>query len=492
MPRPNFLLFMPDQLRADAVGCYGNPAASTPSLDALAARGVRCTDAWSQHSVCGPSRVSIMTSWYPHVSGHRTLDNLLKPWEPNLCALLKEAGYTVAIAGNRGDVFAPGVTEQSSDFCGWIRPPSPEAIGRRYTPAYPEGHRLFRAMYFGSGGDELLFDGDEATIQTAETWLEEGAPGDRPWALWVPLLFPHPPFTVEEPWFSMHDRADMPEPVPVPASGKPEFMAAYREVYGWGDLTTDDLREVKATYYGMVSRVDDQLGRLVSVLERTGAFEQTVVVVFTDHGEYLGDFGLVEKWPSGLDRCLLQNPLVFAGGGLPEGVTFDQPVEMVDLMPTLCAMGEAEVRHTHFGRSLLTALERPSDTHRAFACAEGGFRVSDRDLLETAGWIYEPKAALQRTRPELVGTAMVVRTPEHTYVHRRYESDELYDRRNDPSETVNLIDRAETNELAASLRDTLFGWLADTSDVIPWNADPRFPEIPQGWRSGDDEEAGTV
>ena len=151
----------------------------------------------------------------------------------------------------------------------------------------------------------------------------------------MPLLFPHPPFAVEEPWFSLHDRASMPDPVPPAGPGKPGFMAACRAAYGWDDLTPDDFREIAATYHGMVSRVDDQLGRLLGAVERIGATENTTVVTFTDHGEYLGDFGLVEKWPSGLDPCLLWNPLIVAGGGLPEGVTVDDPVEMVDLLPTL-------------------------------------------------------------------------------------------------------------------------------------------------------------
>ncbi len=483
MSRPNFLLFMPDQLRADALGCFGSPVASTPSFDALAARGVRCTDAWSQHSVCGPSRVSIMTGWYPHVHGHRTLDNLLKPWEPNLLSILRRAGYHVAIAGNRGDVFAPGGTEASSDFCGWLEPPSPEASHRRYRATHPEGHRLYRAMYFGSGGSEALFDSDEATIRTAERWLLEGAPSDRPWVLWVPLLFPHPPFTVEEPWFSLHDRASMPDPIPVADAGKPRFMAAYREAYGWDDLSLDDLHEVMATYHGMVSRVDDQLGRLSSTIEAIGATQQTVTIAFTDHGEYLGDFGLVEKWPSGLDPCLLKNPLILAGGGLPEGVTFDQPVELVDLLPTLCELADAPVSHTHFGMSLLPALRAPhAVTHRSFACAEGGFRASDRELAAGGGWIYKTKTELQRAQPELAGTALVLRTTTHTYVHRRYEDDELYDRVSDPAETINLIGGPGRAEVASTLRQQLLGWLADTSDVTPWTPDPRFPEIPHGWR----------
>ena len=179
---------------------------------------------------------------------------------------------------------------------------------------------------------------------------------------------------------------------------------------------------------------------------------------------------------------MLRNPLVLAGAGLPEGVVLDQPVEMIDLFATLLELAEAEVRHTHFGRSLLPVVEDPSVEHRAFACADGGFRTSDAHLLETAGWIYEKKARLQRERPELVGLASVLRTPTLTYVYRRYESDELYDRVGDPAETTNLVDEPEHADRARELRDLLLDWQMETADVIPWDADPRFPDIPHGWR----------
>ena len=191
MPRPNLLLFTPDQLRADALGCFGNPVAYTPNFDALARRGTRFHSAWSQHSVCGPSRVSIMTGLYPHTAGHRTLDHLLKPWEPNLLRCLKDGGYDVAVPGNRGDVFAPGVTEASTDFCGNLVEPTwgwgDLAIG------VDEDHPLYRGFWFGRQGGEPRLDGDEATVQTAIRWLEERS-DDRPWAMWVPLFAPHPPF----------------------------------------------------------------------------------------------------------------------------------------------------------------------------------------------------------------------------------------------------------------------------------------------------------
>lgn len=173
--RPNLVLFMPDQLRADTVGCFGNAVVQTPAVDALAARGTRFTSAWGQHSVCGPSRVSMMTGWYPHTAGHRTLDNLIKPWEPNLLRQLKGAGYHVAVAGNRGDVFAPGVTEESSDFCGLLVQPDMDALGALYTADHPDGHRMHRGFYFGRAGEEPLLDADEAVVRTAEQWLVEGA-----------------------------------------------------------------------------------------------------------------------------------------------------------------------------------------------------------------------------------------------------------------------------------------------------------------------------
>lgn len=485
-PRPNIVLFMPDQLRADAVGCFGSPIARTPHLDALAARGVRFDDAWSQHPVCGPSRVSIMSGWYPHVHGHRTLDNLLELHEPNLLRILRDAGYHVAIAGNRGDVFAPGVTEASTDFCGYLTRPDDEAVAAYFTSPHPDDHRLTRGMSFGRAGNgETVLDVDEAAIRTAEQWLAEGAPTDQPWLLWVPLIYPHPPFIVDEPWFSMHARADMPDPIPPEAAaGKAGFMRAHRDIYGWHDLTHDDLAEIAAVYHGMVSRVDDQLGRVLAAVDRIGATDTTLVGFFTDHGEYLGDYGLIEKWPSGLDPSLLRNPLILAGAGLPEGLVIDQPVEMIDLLPTLVDAAESEVRHTHFGRSLLPVIDDPTRHHRSFACAEGGFRPGDRHLMEqTSTGIYEPKSRLQREQPELVGTAMVLRTSTHTYVHRRHEGDEFYDRRADPQETINLLTSAgEPPPEAAAMRDQLFGWLADTTDVIPWERHPRFPKIPHGWR----------
>lgn len=468
---------MPDQLRADTVGCFGNTAIQTPNIDALAARGTRFENAFVNHPVCGPSRVNLMTGWYPHTRGHQTLTHLVQPHEPNLLQYLKDGGYHVAWAGARGDVFAPGVTERSTHFCGWTTPPARKQMSMG--PQYPESSARYDAFYHGKrSGAATWLDFDEAATRTALDWLEAAPRG--PWCLWVPLIFPHLPFEVEDPWYSLYSSSDLPPRLAHDGHGKPMFHQGIRDKLGTDRLSEVDWLEIRRVYYGMISRVDWQLGRIMQQLEQMAAIDDTLVLFFTDHGEYLGDFGLIEKWPSGLDRCLVQNPLIAAGPGIRSGVVARTFAEMVDIMPTLLEYAGVEPTHTHFGRSLAPALADPEQIVRPCAFSEGGFRLGDTDLLERAGGEYAKKAALQHENPRLVGKAISMRDTDFTYVCRLYENDELYDRRTDPDETNNLIARDDLQPLAQTMRAAILDWMFETSDVIPWQTDPRFPKIPNG------------
>ncbi|MEO0492203.1 MAG: sulfatase-like hydrolase/transferase [Actinomycetota bacterium] len=469
MTRPNLLLFMPDQLRADAVGAFGNPLVQTPNIDALAARGTRFANAYAQHSVCSQSRISMFTGWYPHVAGHRTLSHLLQPWEPNVFTTLREGGYHVALAGARGDMMGIGVTEASSDRFGFTRRPDPR--GLLHAGPFAEDHKWFFAFYHGRQEAEPN-DFDAATVATAIDWLTDGLP--EPWCLFVPLLFPHPPFTAAEPWFSLHDRATVPSPVQTDRSRRPRFMQAIHDRYGLDRLDDDDWRELIATYWGMTSRVDDQLGRVLDAVDRAGVAERTVTFFFTDHGDYLGDYGLVEKWMAGLDDCLVRNPLIVHDPRAGSGVA-DSFAELVDLTPTLLELAEVEPTHTHFGRSLVPLLHNASLPHRDAAFSEGGFLVEEEPLLEAgAKGHYKHKQDLQHEDPSLTGRAISVRTERWAYTERLYEGPELFDRVDDPRETVNLAGSPDTVEVERELRDRVFRWLFETSDVIPWSADPRM------------------
>jgi arylsulfatase A-like enzyme len=223
----------------------------------------------------------------------------------------------------------------------------------------------------------------------------------------------------------------------------------------------------------MTSRVDDQLGRVLAAVDAAGQRNRTVTFHFTDHGEYLGDFGLVEKWPSGLDDCLLHNPLIVHDPNAPSAVA-SALVELIDLTPTLLEYAELDAGHTHFGRSFQHLVDDPTGPHRAAVFSEGGFLASEAALLEPdSGGHDRHKRDIQRECPELVAKAAAVRTTGWTYIERLEEGDELYDRCHDPHETANVVADPALADVVAEHRDLIMRWALETSDVFPWTPDPR-------------------
>lgn len=141
-------------------------------------------------------------------------------------------------------------------------------------------------------------DYHEAVVPSAIKWLES-PPDDKLWVLFMPLI-PHCLFQVEEPCFSMYGRSDPCVTKPFPKAEdkigyEPRYMKAIREQYGTGRAAEETWQEIRATYYGMISRLDDQFGRVLKRVEEFGIWKDTITMFFTDHGEYLGDYGLIEK-----------------------------------------------------------------------------------------------------------------------------------------------------------------------------------------------------
>ncbi|KAJ9154768.1 Arylsulfatase [Pleurostoma richardsiae] len=487
--KPNFIIFMPDQLRYDSLGCCGNKTVKTPNIDALASRGTRFANCFVQASVCAQSRCSIFTGNYPHVAGHRSLESLIKPWEPNLLRSLREqGGYHVACLAPRGDTFAPTVTELSVDEYGFLETPEfvPKFGGGGGGKGAREKEDIWgRLFYRGLRNAGEAADYDDAVVRSALKWLER-PPKDKPWVLFMPLIFPHCPFQVEEPYFSMYDRGSMPAPSSKDdkTGYEPRYMSVLRDQYGTHRATPEIWAEVTATYFGMISRLDDQLGRIVAKTQELGYWDSTVTLFFTDHGEYLGDHGLIEKWPSGLSDCLTREPLIVAGAGLPEGVVYDEMTEMVDLLPTVLQMAGIGEHFPHCGTSLCDILVSGGKTesgqvmkHREFAFTEGGFLLSEEPLLEQAPYPYDIKAALQHTDTALVGKAISIRDKRWTYIYRLYEPPELYDREKDPQELHNLAGAEQHAAERSRLESSVLRWMVESSDFLPYKKDPRFPEV---------------
>ncbi|KAL6232587.1 alkaline-phosphatase-like protein [Aspergillus navahoensis] len=357
--RPIYVIFMPDQLRYDSLGCTTNGRAGikTPSIDSFRHRATLFTNCFAQASVCSQSRCSMFTGCYPHVSGHRLLGNLIKP----------------------GDTFAPTVTELSVTEYDFLETPSLRST------------------------NEAL-DYDEAVVWSAMEWLECPI-SDKPW--------------VEEPFFSMYDRSQITWVISKPEKKtgyEPRYMKFIRESYGTDRATGDMWREIKAIYYGMITRLDDQFGRILAKLDDLGLWKDTVTMFFTDHGEYLGDHGLIEKLPFGLSEALVREPLIIGGAGLPEGNTVNAMAEMADL-----------------------------------------FLKSEEPLLEQAPYPYDIKASLQHGDTTLVDKAISLGVERYAYIYRLYEPAELYDRAADPHEMHNLA--------------------SESGGFLPWQKDNRFPQV---------------
>ncbi|KAE8360746.1 alkaline-phosphatase-like protein [Aspergillus caelatus] len=481
--KPNLVIFMPDQLRYDSLSCTSTPKTTflkTPNISSFASRGTIFTNCFTQASVCSQSRCSMFTGTYPHVSGHRSLENLIKPWEPNLFRSLKENGYHVACLAPRGDTFAPTVTELSVDEYGFLETPEfvPRFSGDKANDSKDESiwGRLF---YKGLRNAAEASDYDDAVVRSALRWLE-CPPQDKPWVLFMPLIFPHCPFQVEEPYFSLYDRDIIPEPGAAPGEKtgyEPRYMQVIRERYGTGRATGEIWQELKATYYGMISRLDDQFGRVVGRLDELGLWDDTITMFFTDHGEYLGDHGLIEKWPSGLSDSLVHEPLIIAGRGLPQGQVYTGMAEMVDLVPTVLELCGIPEQFPHNGRSLVPVLRDPSLGHKEYAFSEGGFLTAEEPLLEQAPYPYDIKAALQHEDTTLVGKAVSIRSLEWTFVYRLYEPAELYHRQRDPEEMHNLAAEPKYVPVARMLEAEVLRWLFESSDFLPWTKDTRFPEV---------------
>lgn len=239
-----------------------------------------------------------------------------------------------------------------------------------------------------------------------------------------------------------------------------------------------------ATYYGMISRLDDQFGRVVNKTKELGYWNNTVTLMFTDHGEYLGDHGMIEKWPSGLSDSLTHEPLIIGGAGLPEGVVYDEMTEMVDLLPSMLQMAGVGEHFPHCGKSMTDIIvsggkdnEGKVVPHKEFAFSEGGFLLSEEPLLEQAPYPYDIKAGLQHSDTAAVGKAISIRDKEWTYIYRLYEPPELYDRRNDPHELHNLADVPEHAAVRTRLEANVLRRMVESSDFLPFQKDPRFPEV---------------
>jgi len=492
-PLPHILIFNPDQWRGDVLGHLGNPAAVTPNLDALVeTEAVSFSSAYCQNPVCTPSRCSFMTGWYPHVRGHRTMFHMLQPDEPMLLRDLKNAGYFVWWGG-KNDVI-PG-QNGFEDYCNVkyqvpADPNRPKFGNLHSSNAWrgPANGEKYYSFYYGEieipAGEPYAYDDDWAMIEGAID-LIHNAPPDQPLCIYLPLGYPHPPFAVEDPWYSMIDRAALPARIPTPKNweGFPSILGGIFErqnLQGWNE---GQWRELLATYYAQCARVDTQFGMIVEALKSTGIFGDTAIFFFADHGEFAGNYGLVEKTQNTFQDCLTRVPLVIKppqGFPISPGVR-DSLVELVDFRATVEDLVGLSPGYTHFGRSLLPLMKAESPEIRESVFCEGGRTHGETHCMELESasnheptGLYWPRLGLQASEGPEHTKAVMCRTKTHKYVRRLYEKDELYDLVKDPQELENCINDPNYVEVLSELKERLLDFYLETADVVKHQADRRW------------------
>lgn len=348
--QPNVLLVTLDQFRADSLSCAGHPLVRTPHLDALAAEGVRLARHYAQAAPCAPGRAALYTGTYQMnnrvVANGTPLDHRLD----NVAKLALRAGYRPVLFG---------YTDQGADIRRIADPSDPRLTSwEGVLPGFEEllclderhGPWLEWLRSLGYEADDpdaaLASEHDRPAEHSVShfltdrflAWLDRQ---DRPWFAHTSYLRPHPPYDAAGHYATMYDPADCPPALPIPRPVHPLHATFLGVREASAPLEPAAVAHLRAQYYGMISEVDHQMGRIWQALRDRGEWDRTIVIVTADHGEQLGDQGLVQKlgWFESSYHILgiVRDPR------RPEGFghVVDDFTENVDVMPTLCeALGQ--------------------------------------------------------------------------------------------------------------------------------------------------------
>lgn len=436
-PRPNIVFLFADDQRADTIGAWGNELIDTPNLDRLAAEGwsFRRNYVFGSNSgaVCVPSRAMVLTgrSW---MRSPNNMDGV-----PTLPRLLEAAGYRTFITGkwhngeeallrafDRGKaIYLGGMADhtqtevQDIENGGMVR----RRVGER-----------FSSELFADAVIEFL--GDEAS--SAEEDVE-----DRPFFAYVPFTAPHDPRQPPPEYRERYYERDL----PLPANYMPQhpfdngaLILRDENLAAW-PRTEDVIRDQVAEYYGLISHLDEQVGRILDALDENGQADNTIVVYAADHGLSVGSHGLLGK--QNLYEHSMRCPLIIRGPGIPHGTT-EAFTYLYDLFPTLLAAGGVEAPPGIDGRDLAPLWSGGDPTWRKSVF------LPYRDVMR----------AVRDDRYKLI-------------VYPNVNHRQLFDLAEDPAELTNLIVSPDHAATAARLAALLEGWQTAMGDTVPLSvADP--------------------
>ncbi|NND98223.1 MAG: sulfatase-like hydrolase/transferase [Pirellulaceae bacterium] len=448
--RPNILFIAVDDLRPE-LGCYGDSHVHSPNIDALAASGRLFQRAYCQQAVCNPSRTSLMTGMRPDWTGVTGNHSHFRDDHPDVVTLpqhFKQHGYHAAAIGKiYHGVFPEGASITKWDTMGdpssWSVPAirfgpryyyteagiaaAKQVYQRVYQPADPASDDWTQKLVFGPATespdvfDNTLYDGQVA--DTAVATLRRLATTDEPFFLAVGFIKPHSPYVAPQKYFDLYDDVSLPAISEFP-SGAPSIaghasgeLRRYTDQPKRGAIPLENQRRVRHAYLACISFIDAQIGRVLQAVQSAGLSENTIVVLYGDHGYHLGEQGLWGKTTNfELDTRV---PLIVRVPGMSAaGQATSSLVELVDLYPTLAELAGLPISQQLHGKSFGSVLRDPQSRTKTMALSQYprsgdvmGYSIRTQTQRLTQ-WVHRPSGLIRAT--------------------------ELYDYADTPIETVNI------------------------------------------------------
>jgi choline-sulfatase len=435
MKPQNLLVIMSDEHSRKVLGCYGNPIVHTPNLDALAASGTRFSQAYTSSPICVPARAAFAVGKYVHQVGFwdnaDPYDGSAQSWHH----LLRERGHHVTSIGKlhfRSSEEDNGFSEELLPM--HVVDKKGDLIGLLRDPIAARGHAKKLAATAGPG-ESTYTNYDRAIAAQAQIWLHEQAQKhtDKPWVLFVSFVAPHFPLTAPPEHYYRYAKQALPMPKlhMRPGGHSHPYVRDYASCIDYGAYFEDEahVQKALASYYGLCSFLDEQIGKVLQALGDAGLADQTRIVYTSDHGDNLGTRGLWGK--STLYEESAGCPLIISGEGIAAGRVCDEPVGHVDIFPyILDAVGEP---------SAPWMQDRPGVSLEQIA---NGLKPPRNLLVE-----YHATGS--------VAGAFAIRDGQYKYTHYIAHPPELYDLERDPEELDNLAAKPEYAEVVKRCSDKL-------------------------------------
>lgn len=427
--RPNILLITSDQHRGDVMGCAGHPCVQTPHLDMLAGEGTMFNRAYTDCPICIPARTTMITGIQSHHYGCPSYSpefRISRDRNDFMPAVLTASGYQTELIGkthwHTPHSFRAGFEHHTSyDVLARQRLAHSGGISGNLTGI---GANEFSPAL--SPWPEHLHSTNWAIDRSIEFLLDREK--EQPFFLWTSMIDPHPGSMIHEPYFSLYDRERIPQPVQADWSSDAESLPYPLRIQHYGNahahLTPAARDKAVGIYYGMITNLDHQLGRLLGTLMNEGLWENTIVMYTSDHGECLGDHGMYHKGNFLDGACRI--PMI---ARLPHsraccrGQKSDALVQLADLFPTFCNWAETD---------------SPSD-------------IDGQDL---SGLIAGKKDHVRDVLHAQISQAHMWLTHQDKYLYFSDDGSELlFDPVNDPKDTCDLS--AEKPDQLRACRDAL-------------------------------------